>query len=95
MWGNGRTALDRMLWQLEQAGIFRNINGLLLGRFPGCFKDDKEKTDFLDRVRVHLKDYRFPVVYDLPLGHGDDLHTLPLGIDVEIDTGAFKGVLMV
>jgi muramoyltetrapeptide carboxypeptidase len=86
--------LDRMFWQLYQAGVFAKINGLLLGQFPGCFKDDKEKKDFLNRVRFYLKEYDIPVIYGLPLGHGSNIHTLPLGIEIEVDTSIFPGVLL-
>jgi muramoyltetrapeptide carboxypeptidase len=78
--------LDRMFWQIANAGIFSRLKGLILGEFPRCFKDDKEKEIFLQRIRGYLKDYQIPVIYDLPLGHSDNIHTLPLGITVEIDS---------
>ncbi|NIM10686.1 MAG: hypothetical protein GTO45_01760, partial [Candidatus Aminicenantes bacterium] len=62
-----------------------------LGEFPNCFKNAKEKEDFLQRVRHYLEPTNIPIIYDLPLGHGDNIHTLPLGIEVEIDTGRFHG----
>jgi muramoyltetrapeptide carboxypeptidase len=83
--------LDRMFWQIAAAGIFAKIGGLLLGGFPNCFKDAKEKENFLQRVRHYLEPYHLPIIYDLPLGHGDNIHTLPLGIEVEIDTARFHG----
>ena len=78
--------LDRMFWQIAHTGIFAEINALLLGEFPGCFKTDDEKENFLQRVRDYLKGFSIPVIYDLPLGHSGNIHTLPLGIDIEIDT---------
>jgi muramoyltetrapeptide carboxypeptidase len=86
--------LDRMFWQIFQADIFSSIKGLLLGRFPGCFKNPKEKENFLRRVQDYVKDTRIPVIYDLPFGHGEDIHTLPLGINIEIDTGNFPGIII-
>jgi len=86
--------LDRMLWQIFQAGIFSSIKGLLLGQFPGCFKDPGEKENFLRRLRDYLKDTRIPVIYDLPFGHGENIHTLPLGINITIDTGSFPGIII-
>jgi muramoyltetrapeptide carboxypeptidase len=86
--------LDRMFWQIFQAGIFSSIKCLLLGQFPGCFKDPREKEDFLQRLRDYLKDTRIPVIYDLPFGHGENIHTLPLGINITIDTGAFPGIII-
>lgn len=83
--------LDRMFWQITAAGIFSKISALLLGEFPNCYKNAKEKEDFLQRVRYYLEPYNIPIIYDLPLGHGDNIHTLPLGIEVEIDTECFHG----
>jgi muramoyltetrapeptide carboxypeptidase len=81
--------LDRMFWQLaniEGGGILSSIRGLVLGRFPGCFNHPNEKDIFLQRVRRYLLPYNIPVIYDLPFGHGEDLHTLPLGQTAAIDT---------
>lgn len=86
--------LDRMFWQLAEAGIFSDIKGLILGEFPGCFKDEKEKEHFLQRIRFYLKDLNVPVIYDLPFGHSQNIHTLPLGIEVVIDTARFEGLLI-
>jgi len=85
--------LDRMFWQLTQAGVFAQVRGLLLGRFPKCFKDEKEKHDFQTRVSEYLKTYHIPVITDLPLGHSDSIHTLPLGAEVAIDTLGAGGLL--
>jgi muramoyltetrapeptide carboxypeptidase len=84
--------LDRMFWQLANTGIFAKIKGLLLGEFPGCFKDEEERENFLQRVRDYVKDYSIPVIYDLPLGHAERIHTLPLGVIVEVDTAVFPGL---
>ncbi len=86
--------LDRMFWQLFQAGILTRVQGLLLGEFPDCFKSVQEKGDFLSRIQHYVKDLDIPVLYDLPFGHGSNIHTLPLGIQVEIDTEAFPGLLI-
>jgi muramoyltetrapeptide carboxypeptidase len=79
--------LDRMFWQIAHAGIFAKITGLLLGEFPNCFKNPKEKQDFLTCVQHYLKPYNIPIIYNLPLGHSDNIHTLPLGVEIEINSG--------
>ncbi len=86
--------LDRMFWQVANAGIFSKIKGLVLGEFPNCFKDHEEKESFLQRVHYYLKEYNIPVIYDLPFGHSRNIHTLPLGIEVEIDTSFFQGLVI-
>lgn len=86
--------LDRMFWQLAQAGVFAGVQGLLLGEFPNCFKDADEKKSFLYRVRHYVEEYRVPVIYGLPFGHSRNTHTLPLGVEVEIDTTRYLGVII-
>lgn len=86
--------LDRMFWQIAEAGLFSNIKGLVLGEFRNCFNDDKEKESFLQRICHYLKDYKIPVIYGLPFGHSENIHTLPLGIEVEINTSHFQGLIL-
>jgi muramoyltetrapeptide carboxypeptidase len=78
--------LDRMLWQCEQAGVFRQIRGLLLGEFPNCFNDEKEKETFYGRWGEKLARLGIPVLYDMPFGHARAAQVLPLGVKAEIDT---------
>lgn len=85
--------LDRLLWQCEQSGIFARIQGVLLGEFPGCFKDDREKSSFFARWREKFLAWRIPVLSAMPLGHAATAQVLPLGIEGEIDTAAFAGLL--
>lgn len=84
--------LDRMIWQMSECGSFSGITGLILGEFPGCFKNRDEKTDFFNKISKYFYKFDFPVLYDLPFGHSDNIMTLPLGIDIEIDTERFAGI---
>lgn len=86
--------LDRMLWQLASAGIFSQIRGLLLGQFPNCFASPKEKEVFLNRVLIHTHPYNFPILYDLPVGHSDNIHIIPFGIRVELAPLGFDGIII-
>ncbi|MCX6557253.1 MAG: LD-carboxypeptidase [Candidatus Aminicenantes bacterium] len=84
--------IDRMLWQCEQAGVFAQIKGLLLGEFPGCFKDENEKEIFYRRWQEKLSAWDIPVLFDMPLGHAESAGILPLGVEGEIDTAALAGL---
>jgi len=85
--------LDRLLWQCEQAGIFGQIQALLLGEFPGCFKDETEKDIFYRRWQEKLLGWHIPVLFNMPLGHAEIAHILPLGIEGEIDTVVYAGLV--
>lgn len=86
--------LDRMFWQIGQQGVFRRVRGLILGEFPGCFLDEAEKQNFLDRVGSIREAARVPILYDMPFGHSADCHMLPLGIRVEISASPSSGLLI-
>ncbi len=85
--------LDRMLWQCSVAGVLDNIKGLILGQFPGCFRDKHERDYFLSRVEMYLEGIDIPVIYDAPLGHAGRVHTCPLGIPAVIDTRRYEGLV--
>ncbi len=86
--------LDRMFWQIAEAGVFSKIKGLVLGEFHHCFNNDEEKKNFQQRICYYLREYCIPVIYGLPFGHAESIHTLPLGIVVEIDSARFQGLLI-
>ena len=85
--------LDRLLWQCEQAGVFRRIRALLLGEFPNCFKDFEEKETFYGRWREKLARLGIPVLTDMPFGHAGSVQVLPLGVNAEINAESFPGQL--
>ncbi len=85
--------LDRLLWQCEQAGVFRRVRALLLGEFPHCFKDAMEKDAFYRRWRERLSGLGVPVLYDLPFGHAASAQVLPLGVRAEVQAGDEGGAL--
>ena len=85
--------LDRMLWQCLVSGVFSNLKGLILGQFPGCFRDGNEKEFFLTRLGVYLKGIDIPVIYDVPFGHADCVYTCPLGVPALIDTAKRDGLV--
>ncbi len=85
--------LDRLLWQCEQAKVFRRLRGLLLGEFPGCFKDPAEKEAFYRHWRERLSGLGIPVLYDIPCGHAACSRILPLGVNAEVDAEDESGSL--
>lgn len=84
--------LDRMMWQLSEFGFFSRIKGILFGEFPGCFKDEKERSMFFSSIYKYFEQFDYPVLYDLPYGHASFAKTLPLGVKIQIDTSDFEGI---
>jgi muramoyltetrapeptide carboxypeptidase len=77
--------LDRLLAQLQQAGKFKNIRGLLIGDFTDCI--DKDGIERNSEVLLrYFKNIKVPVVTSFKSGHGPVRLPLPLGVEAEIST---------
>jgi muramoyltetrapeptide carboxypeptidase len=82
--------VDRMLWQMKQAGAFHQINGLVLGSFKNCEPEEPEKSFSLDQVfKQHFAEAKFPVYQGAAIGHIAPKFTLPIGVYSEIDADNF------
>ena len=86
--------LDRMFWQLAENGLFSQVGAILLGQFPDCFQSPEEKSEFLTRIGQYFADADYPVLFDMPFGHGSAIKTLPLGITSAINTRQFTGIVI-
>lgn len=72
--------IDRMLTQLEQAGAFDGVAGVIFGEMPGCSAGKDERVSVRDVVHEAFARAPFPVAYGLPSGHGTGTAVLPLGV---------------
>ncbi len=76
--------IDRNLTHLKHLGVFDQISGLVLGRFPSAVGFDVK--DDLESIITNLAiDEQVPIVCDVDLSHTDPLMTVPLGIKTELD----------
>ncbi len=73
--------LDRLFVHLRLSGVLGRIRGLLLGRLkgPGLMKKDFEL------IRETYTGLDIPIWQGLPVGHGRQNFTLPVGAPVELD----------
>jgi muramoyltetrapeptide carboxypeptidase len=82
--------VDRMLWQLKQAKVFKAINGLVLGSFKNCQPEEPHKSFSLDEVfDQHFGNAKFPVYQGAAFGHIGPKYTLPIGVHAEMDADKF------
>jgi muramoyltetrapeptide carboxypeptidase len=80
--------VDRMLAQLRNAGVLKELNGMVFGQFTNCEAKDRSKPhlsiEFLLREYAQMVDG--PVLGNLVYGHVPRKLTIPFGLIVQIDT---------
>ena len=90
--GSGAIQVDRALLYLEQLGKFDDVRGIVAGELAGCewdnFKTAPRSKTLEEVLTGRLGELGVPVLYNLPLGHGASLATLPLGVQATVDAEA-------
>ncbi|MCX6748770.1 MAG: LD-carboxypeptidase [Candidatus Pacearchaeota archaeon] len=82
--GEPLAEVDALLCNLEIAGIFKQIKGLIVGR-PFRY-DNAENEKFKEIILDNTKEYNFPILYGVDIGHTDPQITIPLGAKVKLDS---------
>jgi len=83
--------IDRMLAHLRLSGRLARLNGMVVGRLVDCrARRAADQVDLRDILAVHLAGTGYPVVIDLPAGHGPGKTTLPIGFPARLDTAACR-----
>lgn len=78
--------VDRMLLHLRRAGAFAGVAGIAIGQFTDCA--DGWTTSIVDVLQDHLAPLGVPVLGGLPIGHGRDQLTIPVGVTATVDPAA-------
>jgi len=78
--------VDRLLTQLKEAGRLQKVAGLILGTFSNLPAAVCPDTQLIWRRALELTDDRIPVWGNFPVGHGARNWTLPLGVQVTMDS---------
>ncbi len=77
--------IDRLLVQLQQAGLFDEAAAVVLGDFVGCDEPNSELGWRDAAVRVFRR-LAVPVVAGIPFGHGSPNLAFPLGVPCDVDS---------
>ena len=80
--------IDGMLWQLKEAGKFKEIRGIVFGEMINCQPNINEFYTLRETISDFFKNYRFPILMSCPIGHGKEMWTLPLGVPAILDSEA-------
>jgi len=77
---------DRMMMQMRNAGMFDEINGLIIGELVDIQDTDPPfGKNTAEIVMDVCGDLDVPIVTNFPCGHGKYQATLPISIEVELD----------
>lgn len=76
--------IDSYLTDLELSGVFKDIKGMIIGRFFGY--SQQEKKEMIKAIRERTFGYKFPILLDIDIGHSDPMITVPLGVMTKIDS---------
>lgn len=81
--------IDRMMTQLKIAGIFDKLAGFIFGQCSNCSPDADYGSLTLEEVLWdHIKPLDIPAWNGAMIGHIENVLTLPIGLEVEIDADA-------
>jgi muramoyltetrapeptide carboxypeptidase len=92
--GHGPTFVERHVIHLQQAGKLDAVVGVVVGELPysdwgeGLGPDWPRERTIDDVLDARLGGLGVPVLYGLPVGHGAEMVTIPLGVQATLDADA-------
>jgi len=81
-YGEALYRLDRLFTHLRLSGVLKRLRGLILGQFTDCGEQER----VLEMVLAQVEPFHFPVLCDLPFGHGLENEVIPFGIAFQINS---------
>ena len=76
--------VDRMLLQMERAGIMQQAEGFVIGDVTDC-PDKQQPISLLDIWQDRIAKWRKPAIAGFPFGHVVSPYTIPLGCMAELN----------
>lgn len=76
--------VERMLYNLDMAGVLPRLAGLVVGRFTDYEEDPGMCTTMSEMIASRVAKYDYPVVFDFPVGHVTDNHPIIEGCEAEL-----------
>ncbi|MAG48067.1 LD-carboxypeptidase [archaeon] len=86
--GEPLSTVDSYLEDLRLSGVFNEISGMIVGR---PFKYSSENYEKLKKkILERTENYNFPILFGIDIGHTDPQITIPLGVNVIINSNENK-----
>lgn len=86
--GESLANVDSDLGDLRNLGVFKRVKGLVFGRGFGYTEEQIEELKEI--ILYNTRDYIFPILYNVDIGHTDPMITLPLGVQIALDSSKNK-----
>jgi len=87
--------IDGMLWNLKRSGKLKKLKGLIVGGFR--IKPDDPGEEFgktiYQMVTEKVKEYKYPVCFDFPVGHIKENYALKCGVRHQLKVSEEGSVL--
>ncbi len=80
--------IDAILTDLDLSGVFAQIVGMVIGRPYGCTTEEVQQLRQV--ILERTKDYSFPILFGVDIGHTDPMVTVPLGVEGRLDSSKNK-----
>ncbi len=78
--------VDRMMYQFKRSGKLDGLKGLVVGRFNDMNDTTIPFGQTVEEViRDIVKEYKYPVCFDFPVGHQDENYALKVGVKYTLD----------
>ncbi|MBK7107359.1 MAG: LD-carboxypeptidase [Ignavibacteriae bacterium] len=79
--------VDRMLNQLKLANIFKEVKGIILGRFVDCYekKSEENAISLNEVIENYFAKLKIPVIYSFNHGHIKENLTIPFGVNCNLN----------
>jgi len=80
-------ALERMLIQMKQSGMFKKIKGLIIGEMVNIHDQDIPFGKSTDEIILDIfSEIDIPIISNFPCGHGVFQATLPISIEAKLNS---------
>ena len=78
-------SIERAIFQLKEAGWFKNIKGLIFGRPRACYKEKMFGISHYKAIKTNLKSLNVPILMDVDLGHFDPSMPIITGVKAKVE----------
>ena len=86
-------SIDRMLSHFHLAGVFKEVAGVIFGRFHHCVSADPIDGTMEQVIDEWCSRITVPCIRNFPYGHMDARCVMPIGKEICLETSSHKVIL--